>query len=136
MSLIPPAVVKTSLSANSKALSILLNPPWHCKELTSLLTSVLLRRLPERVLNLRTTLASELKVTRAMRPPEGDTLKKFTKVCTKYSRRFQLLLLSQTLESIIKVVSIGIGQDSVEKKSIEFPLFIVPLSPNPTHKLY
>ena len=118
MSLIPPAVVRTSLSANSKPLSILLNPPWHCKELTSLLTSVLLRRLPERVLNLRTTLASELKVTRAIRPPEGDTLKKLTKVLTKYSRRFQLPLLSQTLESIIKVVSIGIGQDSVEQKRI------------------
>ena len=118
MSLIPAAVVKTSLSANSKALSILLNPPWHCKELTSLLTSVLLRRLPERVLNLRTTLASELKVMRAIRPPEGDTLKKFTKVWTKYSRRFQLLLSSQTLESIIKVVSIGIGQDSVEQTRI------------------
>ena len=118
MFLIPAAVVKTSLSANSKALSILLNPPWHCKELTSLLTSVLLRRLPERVLNLRTTLASELKVMRAIRPPEGDTLKKFTKVLTKYSRRFQLPLSSQTLESIIKVVSIGIGQDSVEQTRI------------------
>ena len=134
MSLIPPAGVKTFLSASSKALSILLNPPWHCKELTSLLTSVLLRRLPERVLNLRTTLASELKVMRAMRPPEGDTLKKFTKVWTRYSRRFQLLLSSQTLESIIKVVSIGIGQDSVEKN--EVPRFIVTLSPNPRHKVH
>lgn len=52
----------------------------------------------------------------AIRPPDGDTLKKETNVWTKYSNRFQSLSLSHTDESIMKVVSIGIGHTvSVQK---------------------
>ena len=65
------------------------------------------------MLNLRTTLASVPNGMRAIRPPDGDTLKKETKVWTKYNKRFQLLSLSHRDESIMKVVSIGIGHASV-----------------------
>ena len=110
-SLIPPADVNTSLFASSNALSIRLKPLWHCKEPTLLLTSASFRRFPVNVLNLRTTLASVLNSISAMRPPDEETLKKLIKVWTKYSNRFQLLT-SQRDESIMNVVSIGIGHSS------------------------
>ena len=68
------------------------------------------------MLNLRTTLASVPNAIKAIRPPDDDTLKKVTKVWTKYSKRFQLLSLSHRDESITNVVSIGIGHASVGKK--------------------
>ena len=115
--LTPPSEVRTSTSARSSALSILLKPLWHCNKPTRLLTSPPLRRLPVNVLKLRTTLASLLNWIRAIRPPDGDTLKYVTNVWTKYSKRFQLLLSSQSDESIMKVVSIGMGHiSSIEKK--------------------
>ena len=72
------------------------------------------------MLNLRTTLALVPYGIRAMRPPDGDTLKKVTKVWTNFSRRFQLPSPPQTEESIIKVVSIGMGHTSSVGDKDEF----------------
>ena len=114
----PAAEVNTSLSASSNALSVLLKPLWHCRRPICLLTSALFRRLPVNVLNLRTTLAVLLYGTRAIRPPDGEILKKLTKVWTKFSKRVQSRRLRHSDESIMKVVSIGIGHSSpVDKKA-------------------
>ena len=120
ISLTPPAGVSTSLSARSNALSIRLEPPWHCRRPTRLLTSSPFRRLPVNVLNLRTTLALVLYGIRAIRPPDGDTLKKVTKVWTNFCTRFQLPRSSHAEESMMKVVSIGIGQTSSVRQNVEY----------------
>ena len=78
------------------------------------------------VLNLRASLASVPYGMRAIRLPddERDTLKKLTKVCTKYNKRFQSLSLPHTDESIMKEVSIGIGHTAPvrgDKIALTFP---------------
>ena len=90
-----------------------------------LFTSSPFRRLPVNVLNLRTTLASVPYGIKAIRPPDGDTLKKVTKVWTNFSKRFQLPSPSQKDESIIKVVSMGIGHTSSVGNKEEFNSYAI-----------